>query len=626
MLADTVPHTVLGKGMEIMALRLKNCVALDRSVVVIYAEVDDAAPDITPQEARQASSFVVEREGRAVELDDKLVVFHDNIPATSIRLAGLVPAGAERPLEPGDTLQVVVALHDRKELFTVTLGEGVAGREGDVPTRIDALTARMQEGMEDTGRGVRGVRDTLADGFERVSRHLEDGSARIDGQFERQRRSFDDLRTNMGTLGNALNTLAFQKAPGGARAEGSLALGDGSAVVGREIQEVLRWRPRTSDPSGFVRALEQSFERVDVSGTPDYVWHPRSYVVMTDLAGEITGAQASLYSRTKLAVDASAKLLDGLDPLTPAFDPEDFDATTAILKQRMHDIVGELGRPAGPRVARLDNVFEQLLGPHRPGVTAEDVGGRLGFLRDNFGFDSDHINTIDEDQNATNFRIIVDHLACLRDDWRNNRPYFDGRKRFLGTQVELLERLLGTVAEAADEVRHALDAVLLGSQEQRSLRIRFREHPPMLIDDLLHWVHSFGSDGGPTLARDGGRTAIEGELCDTAALLLALVEDAADRDVQHPDDERPPFGAKRRTSEASRFQAHDDEPWDDEEPRKAPTKGLPDEYFYPIVQTAFGQLCSHLATLRDEACRRRPERPERPKPDPKQSGGWKAQG
>ena len=57
-----------------------------------------------------------------------------------------------------------------------------------------------------------------------------------------------------------------------------------------------------TDPKGFLGALNQSFTVTEVEGHIESKWTPRTYAVQTDLAGGITGAQASLYSRAKDAL------------------------------------------------------------------------------------------------------------------------------------------------------------------------------------------------------------------------------------------------------------------------------------------------------------------------------------
>jgi len=89
---------------------------------------------------------------------------------------------------------------------------------------------------------------------------------------------------------------------GGITGSGSLQL---AQVATQTITNVLGWKPKDDDAKGFVGALTQSFSLKDVEGHVEATWTPRTYAVQTDLAGGITGAQASLYMRAQDAMNQS---------------------------------------------------------------------------------------------------------------------------------------------------------------------------------------------------------------------------------------------------------------------------------------------------------------------------------
>jgi hypothetical protein len=93
------------------------------------------------------------------------------------------------------------------------------------------------------------------------------------------------------------------------------------AVADRAIREVLSWRTKNADPKGFVGALTQAFDLKQVEGHTEWTWTPRSYTVQTDI-GAVIGAQASIYTRAKVALDKSLPLLDGLYALIPYVEQE----------------------------------------------------------------------------------------------------------------------------------------------------------------------------------------------------------------------------------------------------------------------------------------------------------------
>ena len=335
----------------------------------------------------------------------------------------------------------------------------------------------------------------------------------------------------------------------------------GSAPIGAMIEtalrEVLGWKPRGDDPKGFVGALTQSFTLTEVDGHTESKWVPRTYAVQTDLSGGITGAQASVYKRAQDAVDQSMPLLDGIYPLRNDADLQDIDALRAVVKNQMTEIVRELGIPGGPRVTRVDQAFRLLLGDKPKGAQpdADDVEGQLGILRREFGLRSQPnaltgepgnlVNTVEEEQNQTNFRILSDYLTGLRASWMNNQHFFvrTNQQPFYGTQLVLLSRGLNVVAESVEEVRFTMDSVMIGPAERQTLEIEFPvnvtlpEHTgalpivnnsevnghPMFVEELLTWVSSFATEEGPRLIQDGGKFAVNNTFLPIVCQLRNLV-------------------------------------------------------------------------------------------------------
>ena len=120
------------------------------------------------------------------------------------------------------------------------------------------------------------------------------------------------------------------------------------------VGDVLGWKVKAADPKGFVGALTASFACTDVEGHTQCTWTPRTYAVQTDLAGGITGAQASLYSRAQEALNQALPLLDGLYPLDPEADAEDVTALKGIARSQLTELVNELGVAGGPRISRVE--------------------------------------------------------------------------------------------------------------------------------------------------------------------------------------------------------------------------------------------------------------------------------
>lgn len=307
----------------------------------------------------------------------------------------------------------------------------------------------------------------------------------------------------------------------------------GGASLGRSVEgtlrEVLAWRPRPDDPRGFVAALNQAFTCDTVEGRSVCTWSPRSFSVQADM-GAVTGAQASIFSRARWALDQIVPLLEGLTPLRQDADAEDCDATRAIIRSELTELVQELGTVGGPRVQRVDGLFAALLGPRPVAARPDRVEGLLGEMRRRFGFERDRVNTIAEEQNLTNYLIVVDHVTSLQRTWEVQGSFFDGSGTdvFLGTQLVLLSRALATLGETVQQLYFTLDSVFVGAAERQTIRLNLGAGQPRLtIAELLTWVENVASTEGPRVITAGGKDGVLA-LRPTLAQLEALVRAAWD--------------------------------------------------------------------------------------------------
>jgi hypothetical protein len=327
-----------------------------------------------------------------------------------------------------------------------------------------------------------------------------------------------------------------------ARPAGTPALISGTPALGqtamKAISDVLGWQVKP-DPKAFVGALNASFSLKEVGGHTEASWTPRTYAVQTDLSGGITGAQASVYTRAKGALDQSLPLLDGLYALFEEAKPEDIEALRTTVRSQFTDLVNELGLLGGPRISRVTQLFFLLLGQQFPQQTAavpafvlqtdpDQISGSLGNLRQEFGFSiaADQVNTVEDEQNVTNFRIISDYITSLAQSWLNNLQFFGLQTAtpFFGTQLVLLSRQLSVIAEKTNEVRFTLDSVFIGPADRQTLQIEFTSgDPPMFLEDVLTWIDSFASEEGPQLIAEGGKFAVGQSFVPIATQLQRLV-------------------------------------------------------------------------------------------------------
>jgi hypothetical protein len=341
--------------------------------------------------------------------------------------------------------------------------------------------------------------------------------------------------------------------------------GDQGPAVSAAIRDVLGWRPRVQDPKAFTAALSASFE---LSIAEDHVvarYVPRGVAVQADLGG-VTGGQASLYLRAKAAHEQITRMLDSLKPLRTDADPEDCEAYRGLVRDSVRRIVMELGREGGPRVPLVDSAFGTLTGfnaaattpaapqmkrgapaqtgggamgrfnasdsldgqsdqvPLAPAAIEPDtVPGQLGALRDRFGLDDDHVNTIDEEKQRTSFWTLVELITDLQRSWASRRLQFTlgAGNGFLGTDLVQMSRLLAAAAEQVDEFEGILDSVLVSPAERQTVVLD--RTTGLTLDDLVQWMRVFFTEDGPNIIRDTGRDGLVSSFTPTVVdLLLAL--------------------------------------------------------------------------------------------------------
>jgi len=232
--------------------------------------------------------------------------------------------------------------------------------------------------------------------------------------------------------------------------------------------------------------------------------------------GAITGAQASIYNRAKVALDQSLPLLDGLYALLPVLEQEDLDSTRDMVKSLFTELVNDLGIEGGPRIPRVDQLFRLLLGypvPTNPeGAHRES---QLGILRQRFNLKREFITTIADEQNLTNYLIVVDYMIGLNNSWINEKKYFahsgTAAQPYFGTQLVLLSRSLEVVTQAVKDVEFAMDSVFLGAPERQTILLDFTSIGPessLFVAELLDWVERAASDELPNQLQDSGKDAI----------------------------------------------------------------------------------------------------------------------
>ncbi|MGB6310414.1 MAG: hypothetical protein WBF89_21755 [Steroidobacteraceae bacterium] len=350
-------------------------------------------------------------------------------------------------------------------------------------------------------------------------------------------------------------------------------------VVSRALQQALGWKIKSGDAAGFTGALAQSFSLKVVEGAVVSSWTPRSYVVQSDLSGGVSGAQASIFTMAKTLVDQMQPLIDGLYALDPAADTETVAALKDLVRSQISNLGDEFGFLSGPRVMRVHQYFQMLFGirlslNHSPPAgqpspelkitkqnpppksplakyfdqptgarhwpplnywtNPDTVLGSLGDLRDELGLfetvvpsGEAFVNTVSDEQNVTNFRIIVDYANSLLNAWQTSIQYFaNPTSPFLGTQLVVISRQLGVISETVDEVRFVFDSVFVGPAQRQTVQLLFhnlgpatlpaavplaphvKSLPPIYLEDLLLWMQNFVGGEAQDAIQNGGKLGV----------------------------------------------------------------------------------------------------------------------
>lgn len=307
----------------------------------------------------------------------------------------------------------------------------------------------------------------------------------------------------------------------GAPVSGSL-----SRLAQGAMRDLLGWRYRANDPKGFIAALNKAVTLKDVEGHIESTWNARPLMVQADL-GEVTGAQASIYERAKVAIEHALPLLEALKPLACCVDCEGAESVRASVRIALSEILPELARVSGPRIQRVNGFFTRLMADPADPPPAEFVEGALGRLRDRFGLLREQILNVEDERNFTNFLIIVETTTSLRQTWREQIPYIDrgsDADKFLGTQLVRLSQALNVIVESVHETTDAMDSVFFGPDEREVAEIEGTD-PTMTVAELLSWIENFASIEARQLIADSGKDGVN-EVADTLDTLSGFVDEA----------------------------------------------------------------------------------------------------
>jgi len=529
-----------------MGWTIGNCIVTRKYIAVMYAATNSpgpGTPTFNPSGAAPGSFVLLTGNPPAPEdFTNVSITYYAAIPCSIITH---LPNDANR--RPGQTFTLNV--EDENDETADFSGVVTEGEPESIATMLHQMMAAL--GAANPAGPIGGVGAAVANAGNAVAGAIAGpGPNSVTGA----------INNMAGAVAGAVNAPVFPLLteqvnyssssptfPGGGGSTGGSALGQ---MANQAIASVLGWKLNDNDPKAFVGALTQSFTLTEVEGHVVSKWVPRSYAVQTDLSGGITGAQASIYTRAKEALDQSLPLLDGLYPLDPIADPEDVAAYRDVVRTHLTQLVDEFGFMGGPRVPRVNTYFTLLLGPPFPPQAAgnlqtdsDQILGSLGQLRQLYGIytlryrpggrptPNPFINSVEDEQNTTNFRVLADYVTSLALSWINNLPFFglNTARPFFGTQLVLISRQLSVISEDVDEVRFNMDSVYIAASERQTLQVNFGNdangNPVVLFfEDFAKWVQSFVADEAPPLIQDGGIFAVRFTFLPVAQQLSNLAQ------------------------------------------------------------------------------------------------------
>ncbi|MBI5668076.1 MAG: hypothetical protein HZC41_08710 [Chloroflexi bacterium] len=316
------------------------------------------------------------------------------------------------------------------------------------------------------------------------------------------RRFYDDIRGSLAALVTYAPT-AYEGDGSGRRSPDSAIEG----AVDDAFRDVLGKRIRTEDARSLQSALDRVFSFEEVEGNRIPRWIPPTYSVETELGGEVTGGQASLYHYAHSGVSELKRRAGTFRPLIVDADEDLTHSTRASFLTELDDLLHALGSSIELRPVRIDGSFSRLY-------------DYLQAIEDAFGFKPNNVQTIEDERALTDFRIARQYLDGIRGAWLSYQ-----QEVTLGGRLAHLERLLSVVTESIDEVYAALDAIAVGEAERKVLPLTLNGQR-ITVAELFDWIRLFASSKAPRILKDGVRDTLP-VLRGEAQQLATLVNEVA---------------------------------------------------------------------------------------------------
>ena len=250
----------------------------------------------------------------------------------------------------------------------------------------------------------------------------------------------------------------------------------------------------------------------------------------------LAGPQAILYRRAAAELDQVRRALASLQPEDSQDSPE-FESIRSLVDDALVDLVTAFGSELRPPVARVDGIFDDLLGGRDGGGLGGFVGrlGELaGFITPGTAPDNGSGNgveglaappflTLAEEQEQTRFLELATYVSGLRSQWDAFRTAI--ATPTLNVRSTVLGRRIGFVADAVRELDLALETAP-GDPGERQFEAIDRNGTT--LDEYISWLNDFVADA-QTQLRDGSTASFDA-IAREAQRLANVAKDALEPD------------------------------------------------------------------------------------------------
>jgi hypothetical protein len=303
------------------------------------------------------------------------------------------------------------------------------------------------------------------------------------------------------------------------------------------LRSALGWRD-TASAADIKRALIETFPITVVDGHNVVEVRDRGFRLQTSGNGSTvaSGAQLALHTRAKAIVEQMLPLL-GLDPLSNEPDDENIAAIKALIGPALTELLDQFGAEGGPTVARVDNLFELLVGYDTKLVpTTPETDSYLSDYGIALGLEDDAVNTITEELAVTEYTTLCQYGIMLTTIWHVERAGFlpNAQTPYLGTQSVLIERALTCVLQSARETERAYDSILIGEDDRLARSYTLAGGQLITLANLLSWTEDVATSAFGVI--DGsGKYGITRSVLPTLTKLLGIVAEVQTKDNDvHP--------------------------------------------------------------------------------------------